>query len=189
MPKKIDYQLSEEELTALEQAINDSQNVRVVKRATGLRLLHQGYKPAEVAEILMVSLATVYQWHHRYRSKGVAGLEDAPKSGRPRVADEEYCRVLEEALATKPAVYGYDFAIWTLDRLREHVEVKTGKSLSRERFRALMADLDYVYRRPKRDLSRLRDKDAHAQAKAVLQELKKGQGATILSSSLWMKQP
>lgn len=189
MPKKIDYHLSDEELASIEQAINDSKNVRVVKRATGLRLLHRGHAPAEVAGMLMVSLATVHNWHHRFHTNGIAGLEDVPKSGRPRVADEEYCRVLEEALEVSPAVYGYDFAIWTLDRLREHLEAKTGKRLSRERFRALLADLDYVYRRPKRDLNRLRNKDAHAQAEALLEELKKGQGTTMLNFSLWTKRP
>jgi transposase len=189
MPKKIDYQLDDEELASIEQVIHDSKNVRVVKRATGLRLLHRGHPPAEVAAMLMVSLATVHNWHHRFHTHGIAGLEDAPKSGRPRVADEEYCRVLEEALEASPAVYGYDFAIWTIDRLREYLEAKTGKQLSRERFRALLADLDYVYRRPKRDLKRLRNKDAYAQAEALLEELKKGQGTTMLNFSLWTKQP
>lgn len=189
MPKKIDYKLADDELTAIEQTISDSKDVRVVKRATGLRLLHRGHSPREVAEMMMVSLATIHNLHKRWREKGLAGLQDAPKSGRPPVADEAYCRLLDEALAQDPLGYGYDFAIWTLDRLREHLTKQTGKPLSRERFRALMTRLGYVYRCPKRDLSRLRDKDAHAQAEALLDELKRGRGTTILSSSLWTKQP
>jgi transposase len=189
MPRKQDYNLNEEELRTIEHTINHSKSARVVKRATGMRLLHLGYDPAEVAEMLLVNVASVYNWHKRFREAGIDGLEDQPRSGRPRIADETYCRELEEALEKQPAEYGYDFAIWTLDRLREHLEKQTGKSLSRERFRALMADLDYVYRRPKRDLSRLRNQDAHAQAEALLEELKRGQGTTILSSSLWTKRP
>jgi transposase len=189
MPKKIDYQLSNDELQVIEQAISHSKIVRVVKRATGIRLLHRGHEPAEVAEMLMVNRASIYNWHKRFRAEGINGLADQPRSGRPRKADDVYCRELEKALEKHPAEYGYDFAIWTLDRLREHLEKQTGKRLSRERFRALMADLDYVYRRPKRDLSRLRNKNAHAQAEALLEGLKRGQGTTILSSSLWTKQP
>lgn len=189
MPRKQDYKLSEEELQTIEHMLNHGKSARVVKRATGVRLLHLGHEPAEVAEMLMVNVASVYNWHKHFRTAGINGLEDQPRSGRPRKADEVYCRELEEALEKQPAEYGYEFAIWTLDRLREHLEKRTGKSLSRERFRALMADMDYVYRRPKRDLSRLRNKDAHAQAEALLEELKKGQGTTILSSSLWTKQP
>jgi transposase len=189
MPKKVDYQLSNDELQGIEQAISHNKSVRVVKRATGIRLLHQGHEPAGIAEMLMVNVASVYNWHKRFRAEGISGLEDQPRSGRPRKADDIYCRELEEALEKQPAEYGYDFAIWTLDGLREHLEKQTGKVLSRERFRALMAELDYVYRRPKRDLSRLRNQDAHAQAEALLEELKRGQGTTILSSSLWTKRP
>jgi len=189
MPKKLDFQLNDEQLRSVEQAINASRSVQVVKRATGIRLLHLGHQPTEVAAMLMVSTGSIYNWHKRFRAEGVAGLEDRPRSGRPRKADEGYCRELEEALEKPPADYGYDFAIWTLDRLREHLEKRTGRSLSRERFRALMAELDYVYRRPKRDLSRLQNKEAHAQAEALLEELKRGQGITISSSSLWTKRP
>ena len=189
MPRKTDRTLNDEQLKTLEQAISESHDVRVVKRATAIRLLHLGHKPDEVAKLLVVSLATINNWHRDWKAEGLAGLQDKPKSGRPRKADAEYCQMLEEALDNEPTEYGYDFAIWTLDRLREHLEKQTGKRLSRERFRALMTNLGYVYRRPKRDLSRLRDQDAHAQAEALLEELKKGQGTTILSSSLWTKRP
>ena len=90
MPKKIDYQLSEEELETVEQAIRYEKDVRVVKRANGIRLLHQGHSPQEVAEMLLVSDVSVYNWHARWRAQGVEGLRDAPRSGRPPIADEHY---------------------------------------------------------------------------------------------------
>ena len=189
MPKKLDFQLSDTELQAIDQAIDKSKSVRVVKRATGIRLLHQGDEPAKIAEALSVNIGSIYNWHKRFRVAGLNGLEDQPRSGRPRTADEGYCCELEAALEKSPAEYGYDFAIWTLDRLREHLEKQTGKRLSRERFRALMTELDYVYRRPKRDLRRLRNQDARAEIEAILDELKKGEGTTILSFSLWTKRP
>jgi transposase len=189
MPKRNDFRLTDEELDEIERAINGSKDVRLVKRATGLRLLHYGHDSATVAEMLMVALSTVYGWHERWKQNGLAGLQDRSKRGRPPVADAEYCQLLEEALSQEPEAYGYPFAIWTLGRLRAHLAERTGKTLSSERFRALMAKLGYVYRRPKRDLSRLQDKTAHAQAEALLEELKKGQGKTILSSSLWTKRP
>lgn len=189
MPKRTNYELTDEELKEIERTIGESQDVRLVKRATGLRLLHYGHSPVAVAEMLMVALPTVYGWHKRWQEGGLAGLQDKAKSGRPRVADEEYCQLLEQALGQEPQVYGYPFAIWTLGRLRAHLAERTGKTLSAERFRALMQRLGYVYRRPKRDLSRLQDKTAHAQAEALLEELKKEQGKTISSSSLWTKRP
>jgi hypothetical protein len=83
MPKKIDYQLSEEELETVEQAIRYEKDIRVVKRANSIRLLHQGHSPQEVAEMLLVSDVSVYNWHARWRAQGIEGLRDAPRSGRP----------------------------------------------------------------------------------------------------------
>ncbi|WP_049568889.1 FCD domain-containing protein [Streptomyces sp. SBT349] len=44
----------------------------------------EGLTNAEIARRLQVSPATVAKWRERYLSRGVAGLSDAPRSGRPR---------------------------------------------------------------------------------------------------------
>jgi transposase InsO family protein len=46
------------------------------------RILVEGWPPATAAEMVGVSRATAYKWLRRYRSEGVAGLED--RSPRPR---------------------------------------------------------------------------------------------------------
>ena len=46
------------------------------------RILIEGWPPATAAEMLGVSRATAYKWVRRYRSEGLAGLED--RSARPR---------------------------------------------------------------------------------------------------------
>jgi putative transposase len=189
MPKKLNFKLDDEQLTIIEQAIRVEKDARVVRRATGIRLLHLGHRPEEVGEMLMVSTATVYHWHRGWRANGLDGLRDEPRTGRPRTADEDYCRWLEEALESEPARYGYDFAIWTVDRLREHLEHKTGKTLSADRLRVVMQEMGYVYRRPTENLSHAQDQDAHDQAEALIEELKRGPNKAILSSSLWTKRP
>lgn len=123
-------------------------------------MLHLGKSPGEVAEVMAVTRATVYNWHSRFRAEGLAGLVNRPRSGRPSVADdEEYCRVLEETIDKEPPDLGYAFNIWTINRLRNHLEKETGKSLSYERFRLLLKEKDYRYRRPKHDLHHLQDQD------------------------------
>jgi transposase len=84
---------------------------------------------------------------------------------------------------------GYDFVIWTIDRLRAHLEKKTGIGLSESRFRALLKRKGFRYRRPKYDLGHLQDKDAKAKAAYLLEELKKRPPETFSSSSLWTKRP
>ena len=189
MPKRRDFKLSEEELRAVEEAIAHDERPEVVKRAMALRLLHRGHRPEEVADMLVVTASSVYNWCRRWESEGVAGLVNRPKSGRPRKADADYCQQLAEALERDPGEYGYPFTIWTTDRLRAHLERVTGINLSRGRFAVLMDDLGYVYRRPKRDLAAKQDQDAKQQAAALLDELKKGQEVVISSYSLWTKQP
>ncbi len=83
------------------------------------------------------------------------------------------CLALLEVIEKEPSEFGYDFTIWTIDRLRAHLEKKTGISLSESRFRALLKRKGYRYRRPKYDLGHLQDKEAKAKAAEVPEELKK----------------
>ena len=190
MPKKIDFTLNETELSTIEESLKQSGSARVVKRATALRMLHLGQKPQEVANILAVSLPTVYEWFHRFRAEGEAGLDHHPKSGRPPTADESYIRALEETLETEPVELGYDFSLWTIERLNQHVSKVTGKQVVDERVRTILKERDWVYRRPKEDLAAKQDKEAREWAEAFLDELKKGPATpATTSSSLWMKRP
>jgi transposase len=70
----------------------------MVKRATGIRMLHFGHNSYEVGRALSVSALTVYSWFHRWNAEGLKGLEHRPKSGRPAVADQAYLQVVEETL-------------------------------------------------------------------------------------------
>jgi putative transposase len=189
MSRRRNFTLSEAELQVVEQAITSHPDVEVVKRAMALRLLHRGHRPQAVAEMLVVNLSTVYNWCRRWTAEGLDGLVNRPKSGRPRKANEGYCRLLEEALETNPADYDYSFTIWTADRLRAHLERQTGICLSRGRFAELLERQGYVFRRPKKDLGSKQDQTAKQQAAELLDELKRGQNRVISSFSLWMKQP
>jgi transposase len=190
MPKQIEYKLNEVELSQIEESIKKSEKGRVVKRATALRMLHYGQKPSEVAQILGVSLATIYGWFHRYKEEGGSGLDDRPKSGRPPTADESYLKVLEDTLDTDPDELGYEFTLWTVERLNQHLIKVTGKQIVDERLRTIMKEHGWVYRRPKEDLAPKQDKVAREWAQEFLDELKKGPATpTNTSSSLWTKRP
>ena len=85
---------------------------------------------------------------------------------------------------------GYDFTLWTIQRLNQHVSQMTGKQISDERLRLILQARGWVYRRPKEDLDALQDKQARKQAAEFLDELKKAPSSSQLSSfSLWTKRP
>lgn len=189
MPKARDYHLNKQQLAEIEKAIRQDKRAEVRQRCTVIHLLHLGHKPEQVALMQLISTPTVYGWFNRWRQDGIEGLANKPKSGRPAKADEAYCQALERLLKQEPKELGYDFAIWTVDRLRQRLEQETGIALSEARLRALMKRKGYRYRRPKHDLGHLQDKEAKAQASELLEALKKRSLETILNSSLWTKQP
>ena len=181
------YQLKPKELAKIERAMRQDKRFEVRQRATVIRLWHLGHKPEAVAEQQRVSVPTIYNWHRLWREQGLEGLVNQAKTGRPSKATEAYCRKLEEVLEKDPSELGYRFAIWTTDRLRAHLEKKTGILLSAGRFRALLKKRGYRYRRPKHDLSHLQAKKAKKKAEKLLAELNKRACETLSSASLWTK--
>ena len=57
--------------------------VRLVARARVIGLAQQGQRLPDVAATLGVSVAMVRRWVRRFNAQGLAGLGDAPRSGRP----------------------------------------------------------------------------------------------------------
>ena len=121
----MDFQLNEDQLAEIEQAINQSVHPEVRQRAIAIRLLHLGQKPEAVAQVVMVSANTIWTWHRRYRQGGLNALQDRPRSGRPSKADGEYVTRLEQLLETDPHTLGLPFTIWTINRLRLYLAEQT----------------------------------------------------------------
>ena len=187
MAKRKDYSLSEAELQELKKAIENDKRPGVRDRAIVVRLLHFGYSAKDIAEAMVISKPTVYACYHRWKAGGVDGLADKPRSGRPPKVTPDYRKRLREVVEQEPSEYGYEFAIWTLGRLRAHLAKETGIEISEGRISKLLRKEGYRYRRPKHDLSHLQDKEAKKQANELLEELKKGGPQQVFVSSLWMK--
>jgi putative transposase len=189
MAKRLDFTLTENDLKMLAKGINKDKRPEVRQRAMGLRLLHEGQKPKEVAKLRSVSQPTVYDWYHRWQENGLEGLANKPKSGRKRKADENYVSCLKQVIEQDPQELGYSFTIWTVKRLRLHLEKETNILLGKTQFKELLKENDFVYRRPKHDLTELQDATARQKAEEWLDELKKMPKPVKLTSSLWMKAP
>lgn len=187
MPKQIEYRLTEDELSIVRRAIAKDKRPEVRHRAMALQLLHQGMKPQVVADMLAVSLGSIYKWHARWRAGGLEAVANQPKSGAPRKADDAYWQRVGEVVEQNPRTFGYGFSVWTAERLIAHMLSETGIELSVSRFRVMMREHGYVYRRPKHDLKSLQDADARAAADRHLDELKKKHLPERSTSSLWTK--
>jgi len=191
MSRRVNFQLNDEQLAEIEQAINQSVPPEVRQRAIAIRLLHLGQKPEAGADVVMVSANTVWTWHRRYRQDGLAGLRDKPRSGRPNKADADYVTRLEHLLEIDPRTLDLPFNLWTINRLRWYLAEQTHILLSYTRFRALLSKLHYRWKQPNHDLTHLQDQGAQETTRAIWDWLKKTCPSTPPpkpSSSLWTKQ-
>jgi putative transposase len=83
----------------------------LVRRAQLILRSADGEPNAAIARNLGVSLPFVTHWRRRFRASGLAGLYDAPRSGRPRTHDDdEVARLMQTVLQTKPN----DATHWTV---------------------------------------------------------------------------
>ncbi len=90
---------------------------RVQTRARVLDLLHRQRSPSDIAAVLQVGIATVFNLKRRYLSAGLqAALHDQPRPGKPCKIDGT-ARAKITALACSVAPGGH--ARWTLRLLAD----------------------------------------------------------------------
>jgi transposase len=186
MPKQIDYTLTKEELDQVQAAMKSKQ-VKVARRASVVHSLHLGYSAPEVAEVHQISIATVYNHYHRFKTNGAKGLSNQAIVGRPPKADEAYRKRLVEVIETAPLELGLGFSIWTLASLQAYMLRETGIKLSQNRLSEVLQAAGYVYRRPKKDLGHKQDPELREQVQAAIDAAKKTPAKTLSNYSLWMK--
>jgi transposase len=121
--------LSEDEQAKIERLTHaQTVPVRLARRARIIASAATGLSVPEIAVQVHQSEECVRRWIERFNAAGLAGLDDAPRSGGPRTyAEDAYRQVIAKArgLKPKPAAGQEGEAPptchWTLDRL--HTEL------------------------------------------------------------------
>jgi transposase len=124
---------AEEEKTIGRLARSRTAPVRLVERARIIGLAAQGRRVPAIAAELGISEPVVRRWLERFNAGGVAGLADAPRSGRPVTYPPETVGELVAASLTNPADLGLPFGSWTLDRLAAYLHEHKGIAMKRSR--------------------------------------------------------
>ncbi len=112
--------LSTNELRSLTTIVKrGATRARVQTRARVLDLLHRQRAPADIAAVLGVGVATVFNIKRRYLAGGLkAALHDKPRSGQPcRIDGVARAKITALACSTAPA----GRARWTLRLLADKV--------------------------------------------------------------------
>lgn len=141
--------LSQEQEQELEVLYRTTKDPRLRTRAQMVLLsAEKQMKAGEIAEIVRESHATVLLWLHRYLAEGVEGLQDAPRSGRPKTITSEYQTRLLEVVRQRPRSLDLPFSMWTLQRLADYLAEQTGIRISDDSVRRLLGEADIVFSRP-----------------------------------------
>jgi transposase len=83
MAKPLIASLTHEELRTLEEMGRHHRHADFRFRARGLVALHAQCQPGTIAQVLGVSVQSVYNWAKWWREDGLAGLLNGHKGGRP----------------------------------------------------------------------------------------------------------
>src|SRR5271169_2928777 len=109
--------LTEEELKVLRSWTRRGKTEhRLAERARIVLLAHEGHTNEEIAERLETRTARVSKWRQRFGEHRIAGLNDAPRSGKPA----QYDRTTEKSVLTlldEPPPKGY--SQWNGNRVAE----------------------------------------------------------------------
>jgi transposase len=148
---------------------------RVRERLEMVKAADLGHDLEEIAAWSGRTPRTVRRWLGAFAADGggIGALADAPRSGRPVVADAAYLEALEEAVETPPRQLGLGFDVWTSERLRAYLARTTGVEIAPGWLRALLAQRRFACGRPKHTLGHLRDPEEVAACEAELEEAQK----------------
>ena len=145
--------VTEDEQNKLRQLVRaKTAPVRLVERARIVLLALEGLTAPKVAAQVGVGEATARHWLKRCNAAGLAGLDDAPRAGRPPtyVAGEQ-SQVVAKARSLPPKPAGAEVpptCHWTLDRLQEELN-KDGVPIKRSQIRRLLKAEHIEWQRPR----------------------------------------
>lgn len=90
--------MTDADRVALEQVHRDAPNHRPRQRAQAVLLSARGYTLEQLADLFEANRDTISGWLDAWQAQGLAGLQDAPKPGRPPKIDAVIKIYLHEML-------------------------------------------------------------------------------------------
>jgi len=104
---------------------------RTKERAEAVRLSAQGWRVEKISKYLKCLPSTVCSTLHRWQEKGLAGLWDAPRSGRKKKWQISDIAAVEEKLETEQRTYNSK-------QLRQFLATERQVSLSERQLRRIL---------------------------------------------------
>jgi transposase len=121
---------------------------RVSQRAHMVLLSGRGYTVPQIAAIFDCGEDVVRLWLHRYAARGVDGLEDLPRPGRPPTDRHAACSI-DAQMSQPPTCSGHVQTCWTVGLLTAFLAARFQLVRSASRVRQVLHQLGWRWARPR----------------------------------------
>ena len=133
----------------LQDEIRRSAESRYDHRLHGVLLVAQGVNCCRVAELLGDAPRTVEYWVRRFEERGLAGLQEGQRSGRPCRLNPQQVAEIQDALRKRPSDLGLSGNLWDGKTLAAHIERAYGLSLGARQCRRFFRQWKFRWVKPR----------------------------------------
>lgn len=134
---------------AIQQEISRSEESRYDHRLHGLLLVTTGQSCREIARLFGEDASTVQRWVRRFEERGLEGLREGERPGRPRQLDDGQWRQVAADLRRSPRAFGLAANLWDGPLLAEHLRRRFGIKLGVRQCQRLFRQLGFRLRKPR----------------------------------------
>ena len=135
------------------QALRDGA-YRVAGRLHAVALNMEGKTAPEIAHVLKVHRSKICLWLRRWQQKGVEGLLEGHRSGRPPQISERQFGTLADILDSGPVAYGFTSGVWTCPMVARVIHEEFSVSYHPAHICRLLHHLGFSVQRPQKTLAR-----------------------------------
>lgn len=133
--------LTEEEARVIPKlARSQTASARLVQRAQIIQFASQGKTIPEIVTEMQCAANMVRKWFKRFSDQGLAGLNDAPRSGAPSRYTAENKALVVATARTRPTELGLPFSSWTFERLATYLREQRNVQMKKTRIFEILQD-------------------------------------------------
>ena len=125
-------------LTMLETVLKQTKEARVFRRAQAVREVVAGHHVNAVSATFHFTNSALRKWVQRFAQQGPQGLQDRPRSGRPRKVTCALEQHLSHLVEQDPLQHGARASQWSCRELAIVLARETGVHLGRESVRGVL---------------------------------------------------
>lgn len=140
---------AEQVILGLQEEIQRSEESRYDHRLHGVLLVAQGMTCPEVARLLGDGPRTVEYWVRRFEQKGLGGLQEGERQGRPPRLGPQQIRAINRVLRDTPAQAGMGVNLWDGKTLSAWIDRQYGIALGVRQCQRLFRQQGFRLRKPR----------------------------------------